>query len=915
MPESLVPQPLVDDSWLQIKAGEGTMCGLTVRGALRCWGLWYMETPFPEHIQEWRAVGLHGRHGCGITKHGEGYCWGESVPMPGLETRRWRELHPAARSVCGITEEGEAICYGGGLDGRTAIPVSPSGWQFIAMGGRHGCGVTGAKELRCWGIDTERQSSPPAIEGEWASLSCDTFSCGVLTTGQVHCWGFEYESFIRSPATDLPWQSIAGHFRAVCGLAGDDLLCWGSGMLTPPALPPGDAWDAVSPGMYHVCALTKAGNITCWGDGLSGELSPPQVPGRWVAVSSGDRFTCGLKDDGAAICWGGISKVNVWGKAMKSLSTSRMGACGITVEDTILCYGKEAGQLQPPVVAAPWTDVSCGFQSICGISGGNIYCWGDAKITGIPPGPWVSLRVADVHACALSSDGAAACFGKFEGVPDLPPQRHWVAVQPAWRHTCGIDSVGDLHCWMDLTSPPPPPPVYSIRFAHIAGLSVSELGVCGYQYLAQRSYCFAFTGAFGFDQPSEFDAYGLTDNGMFVLNPRAGDNLRFEPKTGQTYTTPSIGTNLQLMHTISSDRFCAVSHNMPTGSAILCLQISTNLEYNNLDVYVPPPLGQVIGYDMDKDSVCVIMASMRLWCDGSIKEVGPYPATAAQVSITDSFGCVVALNGTLGCWGTVPPSIQSGLPHHDGFKNVSVSSTLVCALTREYTVVCFGEATRQARILPYLGGPGWVELFVGDRFVCACNVNGQLICPDAPPFAGEHPQVAPSASIPVAAIGLSDGVSACNPSQACITPFSSTLPHHRALLLLSDVTIPAPPFTLSVSYLGPRLTGPFDVTTPAIHCGSTMGPAPTPCMNVSQLQMPVVLASLRVTGRGRVALEARSVPMLRLINTHWLLTNVGPFTPSPCIFRGYPRCVPHQQPLVFRGTGDGCGWRHRGFRR
>jgi Regulator of chromosome condensation (RCC1) repeat len=123
----------------------------------------------------------------------------------------------------------------------------------------------------------------------------------------------------------------------------------------------------IATGYYHSCAVTGASGVACWGENGSGQLgdgttterhTPVQVSGLTsgvVAIAAGDYYTCALTDAGAVLCWGRNAEGHL--------------GDGTTI------------QRHTPV---PVSGLTSGIVAIAG--GGD-------------------------HTCALTDDGAVACWG------------------------------------------------------------------------------------------------------------------------------------------------------------------------------------------------------------------------------------------------------------------------------------------------------------------------------------------------------------------------------------------------------------------------------------------------------------------------------------------------------------------------
>jgi alpha-tubulin suppressor-like RCC1 family protein len=183
--------------------------------------------------------------------------------------------------------------------------------------------------------------------------------------------------------------------------------------------------ESISAGTDHACGITPQHVAYCWGRNADGELGNPAVttpcPGTGEAcspkpvrvaaavpfafISAGHAFTCALTTSGVAYCWGN----NTYGQ---------------------LGIGSQVASHRPAKVAIE--DVT--FQSI---------------------------SAGDTHACAVTSAGAAYCWGRNAGgqlgtgrtggghTAPAAVSGHLAfrTISAGYYHTCGVTRDGKGYCW------------------------------------------------------------------------------------------------------------------------------------------------------------------------------------------------------------------------------------------------------------------------------------------------------------------------------------------------------------------------------------------------------------------------------------------------------------------------------------
>jgi len=326
--------------------------------------------------------------------------------------------------VCGTVCDA-AACYHATCGGSAVTAIS--------AGAAHACALLLSGDVLCWGADDKAQILGPGDAGSCAQGPCrvsPTFiaglpravqisaggdqTCAVDADGGVWCWGSNQGAGLgHSPTSDPtcptadasvpcnaqptavtlpgPATSVAsGQTSFACALVGQNVYCWGddttaelgpSGNGTPSAAPQFVLAGAssVTAGFAHACALVDGGPA-CWGSNASGELG--HAPG-----DVGDQ-SC----PGASFCNATPQLIPVTGAFR--LHSGRYASCFETTTG-ISCLGaNNVGQLglgssdgsadpvPAPVSIEPGNltgeaTMDLGYETVCVIAGGRIYCWGD----------------------------------------------------------------------------------------------------------------------------------------------------------------------------------------------------------------------------------------------------------------------------------------------------------------------------------------------------------------------------------------------------------------------------------------------------------------------------------------------------------------------------------------------------------
>ncbi len=206
--------------------------------------------------------------------------------------------------------------------------------------------------------------------------------------------------------------------------------------------------SAVAVGSSHVCALDLAGKAWCFGQDGSGSLglgtfgefrptmsSPVIAAPTFTAITVGLSASCGLSTDRQAWCWGSNFS-NGLGHFPR-----RQDSAVPVLADTLRTY----------------EFISSGSSNVCGLSVGELYCWGSvyrepgAQLTSLQ---FSYISVGAFDACGVTTDGNAVCWHVSQlniATGPAAPRFTRVSTSEDWDargpYVCGIAVDATLYCW------------------------------------------------------------------------------------------------------------------------------------------------------------------------------------------------------------------------------------------------------------------------------------------------------------------------------------------------------------------------------------------------------------------------------------------------------------------------------------
>ena len=252
--------------------GRFNVCAIVGDGTVRCagddgWG----ELAPPADLRL-RDVRIGHDASCGITVDGALTCWGlnagEVTAAGGFD----RLISTPEGMFCALRRDGGTSCFE--FDGRD---WTRTGWTlthepFVTADGRIGlvCGVHADGSASCvsaypGGSEHVARFQPPTdVTLTLVRVGHETV-CGLDLDGLPVCWGRRGPMSREAP--DEPFVDLALDFSSACGLRADgSVACWGDNV---PENPPNDlrvtSLQLPSGGLGIPCGTTDEGRVACWG--------------------------------------------------------------------------------------------------------------------------------------------------------------------------------------------------------------------------------------------------------------------------------------------------------------------------------------------------------------------------------------------------------------------------------------------------------------------------------------------------------------------------------------------------------------------------------------------------------------------------------------------------------------------------
>lgn len=467
---------------LSTSTGSYSTCVIASDNNAYCWGAnWDGEigdgttsqrnTPWPVlksgalNNQAVKSISVGGGSTCVIANDNNLYCWGagdegqmgagtnnhiNSSPIKSsFGALTVKSISVGEYSACAVASDDNAYCWGyntnGGIGDGTDVdknvptPVDTSAnmnglkIKQVSVGGSHSCAIASDNNAYCWGRNgtgqlgyvNGRENSyvpvPVDRSGVFKGVTINNLTlgkfhtCAVASDDKGYCWGYDDYGQISTSIWLMSESPVP--IRAI---RNNELLLNGLGIVS------------ITSGSHHVCAIASDAKTYCWGINEDGQLGS-------YLFSHSSPIPLALYSNGA-----------LGGSSLKSVSAGHDFTCGISAEDRLFCWGENShGQLGNNSIVNSSTPVAvvdkgllkdkdiksvvAGDYHACVVtSDDNAYCWGknaagqlgnatygdDSRVpvlvanSGVLSGKHVkSLASGDNHVCAVASDDKAYCWG------------------------------------------------------------------------------------------------------------------------------------------------------------------------------------------------------------------------------------------------------------------------------------------------------------------------------------------------------------------------------------------------------------------------------------------------------------------------------------------------------------------------
>ena len=185
--------------------------------------------------------------------------------------------------------------------------------------------------------------------------------------------------------------------------------------------------------------------------------SPACIPATFKTVAAGVDHSCAIRTDDTITCWGHNAggQTDAPSGTFKTVTAGRSHSCAIRTDDTIICWGYADDGWWDRRTDAPsgtFKTVSTGLSYSCAIrTDDTMACWGDSGYGSFDrlealSGTYKAVTAGRLHSCAIRTDDTIICWGWNNQDRTDAPSGTFKTVS-ANSHSCAIRTDDTVACW------------------------------------------------------------------------------------------------------------------------------------------------------------------------------------------------------------------------------------------------------------------------------------------------------------------------------------------------------------------------------------------------------------------------------------------------------------------------------------
>ena len=503
----------------------------------------------------------------------------------------------------------------------------------------------------------------------------------------------------------------------------------------------------------YSCAQRRNEAMTCWG--LSNEPEGLKLTDVDLAVVGGTASGCGTTTDGELQCWGDLIPPTNTSATFTEVDLDNTDGCAIDEDGNLAVWTARAATEAEAAaeimsVGEPLHNVSRGLNScMAQLEDGRGVNFSSALVETETRGTDLAHGLSSImrsHACFIVDDGSIECEdvdSSLGSTTSIVGAHAFVDIMgsPIQSVLCGLDTVGDIHCYEWLNSTPSAS-LTGHGLWGMAGLTSGGPMAAGSTPTGDIVSAQSTRNAGTLAPWQTFEAWqtyadfgcALEANGsLSCWSDYSGEHPEGLPQAGVTAVSVGQGQHactLDSGGSVACSEVVGVAITPPTGDGF------TQLSVGGIDTAcvlddegTPECWGLSTPTELD-DSYRFeqIHAHYRTACglqeDGTalcFTASNPPTTLPEELSMVKAPGYGLTPDGTL-----YAPSLVDGLPTGPGHVDIDIYSGWGCAVTSDGALACAGSASAE------LLNPSFDEVFVSveldEAYGCALTEDGRSRC-------------------------------------------------------------------------------------------------------------------------------------------------------------------------------------------